>query len=142
MKRLLVASLLCAVFLVNVPLLAAVPDAAASVAAAAKTNGLPAPKETSSVTQHRVSIDGQAIQYTATAGTLLLYNDKHQPTASVFYIAYIKNGVRDPGTRPLTFAYNGGRVSPRHWWTSAGSDRGASSGRHRRISAPSSRLTG
>ena len=108
MKRLLVASLLCAVFLVNLPLQAAAPAAAESTASAAKTGGLPAPKETSAVTQHRVSIDGHAIQYTATAGTLLLYNDKHQPTASVFYIAYTKNGVRDPGTRPVTFAYNGG----------------------------------
>ncbi|MHB8404485.1 MAG: S10 family peptidase [Gammaproteobacteria bacterium] len=103
MKRLLVASLLCAVFLVNLPLQAA-PAAAAS---AAKTGGLPAPRETSAVTQHSVTIDGTTIKYTATAGTLLLKNDKHQPIASVFYIAYTKDGAA-ADKRPVTFTYNGG----------------------------------
>lgn len=45
--------------------------------------------------------------YTATAGTILLRNDKDEPTASVFYIAF----TADHGSlsqRPLTFAYNGG----------------------------------
>lgn len=68
----------------------------------------PAPKERTVVTHASVTIDGQAIPYTATAGTILLYNKKHQPTASVFYIAYTKDGVKDPSTRPITFSYNGG----------------------------------
>jgi carboxypeptidase C (cathepsin A) len=68
---------------------------------------LPVPKERMSVTHASVTIDGRQIPYTATAGTLLLYNKKHQATASVFYIAYTEDGVND-ANRPITFAYNGG----------------------------------
>ncbi len=73
---------------------------------AAKT--LPVPKERTVVTHASVTIDGKTIPYTATTGTILLYNKKHQATASVFYIAYTKDGVKDPSTRPITFAFNGG----------------------------------
>ena len=65
------------------------------------------PKAASVRTQHDVRIDGKTIHYTATAGTLILKNKKNQPTASVFYIAYTKNGAH-PDHRPVTFAYNGG----------------------------------
>ena len=68
----------------------------------------PVPKERTVVTHASVTINGQTIPYTATAGTLLLYNDQQKATASVFYIAYTKDGVSDPGARPVTFAYNGG----------------------------------
>ncbi|MBU6470248.1 MAG: peptidase S10 [Gammaproteobacteria bacterium] len=65
------------------------------------------PAETTAVTRHSVTIDGATLRYTATAGTLLLYDAKHQPTASVFYIAYTQDGAHSD-TRPVTFAYNGG----------------------------------
>lgn len=68
----------------------------------------PVPKEKTEVTHESVVIDGQTIRYTTTAGTLLLYNSKQQATASVFYVAYTQDGVSDPSTRPVTFAYNGG----------------------------------
>ncbi len=68
---------------------------------------LPVPKEQAVVTHASVTIDGQRIPYTTTTGTLLLYNKKHQATASVFYIAYTEDG-KNPATRPITFAYNGG----------------------------------
>jgi len=87
---------------------AAAPTPPAAPAAAAKpVKLLPVPKERTVVSHHHVVIDGQRIAYTATAGTLLLYNAKHQPTASVFYIAYTRDGVHD-AARPVTFAYNGG----------------------------------
>ena len=69
---------------------------------------LPVPKERAVVTHASVTIAGRTIPYTATPGTLLLYNSKHPATARMFYIAYIKDGVTDPATRPITFAYNGG----------------------------------
>ncbi|MGH8283698.1 MAG: S10 family peptidase [Gammaproteobacteria bacterium] len=81
-------------------------DAAATVAAH-KIAAQPVPQETRSVTRHSVVIDGENIKYTATAGTLLLKNEKNEPTASVFYIAYTKDGA-NPNQRPVTFAYNGG----------------------------------
>ncbi len=73
---------------------------------AAKTS--PVPKERTVLTHANVTIDGKTIPYTATAGTLLLYNKKHQATASVFYIAYTEDGVSNLSGRPITFAYNGG----------------------------------
>ena len=75
---------------------------------------LPIPKETSSVTQHSVTIDGQTIKYTATAGTLLVDNDKGKPIGSFFYVAYTKNGT-DFSRRPLTFLFNGGPGSSSIW---------------------------
>jgi carboxypeptidase C (cathepsin A) len=59
-------------------------------------------------TQHTVLIQGRRLAYTATAGTIILHNAKGQPTAKVFYIAYTKDGVGNPATRPVTFSYNGG----------------------------------
>jgi carboxypeptidase C (cathepsin A) len=69
---------------------------------------LPVPQERTVATHASVTIDGQNIPYTATAGTLLLYNKQHEATASVFYIAYTKDGVKDLSDRPITFAFNGG----------------------------------
>jgi carboxypeptidase C (cathepsin A) len=95
-------------------LLAAAPFAAAQMGPrppappAHKAKPLPVPHERSVVTHASVTIAGQTIPYTATAGTLLLYNAKHQPTASMFYIAYTRDGVSDLAQRPITFAYNGG----------------------------------
>ena len=59
-------------------------------------------------TQHTIEIAGKNIPYTATAGTIILHNDKDEPTAKMFYIAFTKDHVSDPASRPATFAYNGG----------------------------------
>src|SRR5580692_9816203 len=74
----------------------------------AKTPDKPVPAEKSSVTDHTIQLAGQSISYTATAGTILLKNEKNEPTASLFYVAYTRSGAGDPGTRPLAFIYNGG----------------------------------
>ncbi len=77
--------------------------------AAAKHGAVPAaPKARTVITRGSVVIDGRRIAYTATAGTIILRNQAGEPTASMFYVAYTKDGVRDPGKRPVTFAYNGG----------------------------------
>ncbi|MGP6156199.1 MAG: S10 family peptidase [Vulcanimicrobiaceae bacterium] len=60
------------------------------------------------VTHHTVQIGATQVRYAATAGTLLLYDAKNQPTASVFYHAYVAEGLGSSARRPLTFAYNGG----------------------------------
>lgn len=67
----------------------------------------PSPKDRSVVTHHRITINGTTIAYTATAGTIVIKNAKHQPEASIFYVAYTKDGA-DRATRPVTFLYNGG----------------------------------
>ena len=89
-------------------------DAPAAATAKAKAAAAPVPQETKSVTHGSVVINGQTIRYTATAGTLLLRNDKNEPTASMFYVAYTKDGS-NPTHRPLTFLYNGGPGSSSIW---------------------------
>lgn len=73
------------------------------------------PKAETSVTHGIVKVDGETIRYTATAGTLILKNDAHKPIGSMFYVAYTKDGVADPATRPVTFLYNGGPGSSSLW---------------------------
>ncbi|MBU6404372.1 MAG: peptidase S10 [Pseudomonadota bacterium] len=73
------------------------------------------PKDEKSVTHGSVTINGKRIDYTATAGTIILKNKEGKPTGSMFYVAYVKNGVRDPSTRPIAFLYNGGPGSSSVW---------------------------
>ncbi len=71
-------------------------------------SALPVPKQHSVVTHHVATIGGKRIAYDAIAGTLLLYDAKDEPTASVFYHAYVAQGLGPTSRRPLTFSYNGG----------------------------------
>lgn len=75
----------------------------------------PIPPEKSVVTHHQMTVDGQTLHYTATAGTLLIRDgeDDH-PYGSIFYVAYTLDGA-DPNTRPVTFLYNGGPGSSTIW---------------------------
>jgi len=73
------------------------------------------PKEQKSVTQGSVTVEGQRIDYDATAGTIILKNDKGEPTGSMFYVAYTKRGVKNEKQRPVTFFYNGGPGSSTVW---------------------------
>ncbi len=75
----------------------------------------PAPKEKVSKSKHTVVIDGQEIAYTATAGTLILKDEEDKPKASLFYVAYTRDGVEDVAQRPLTFSFNGGPGSSSVW---------------------------
>jgi carboxypeptidase C (cathepsin A) len=68
-----------------------------------------------SITKHSVTIGGKLIHYTATAGTVLLKNEKEDSVALLGFTAYIKDGETDPGNRPITFAYNGGPGSSSMW---------------------------
>ena len=73
------------------------------------------PKDEKSVTRGSVTVNGKRIDYTTTAGTIVLKNKKGQPTGSMFYVAYVKDGVRDPSARPIAFLYNGGPGSSSIW---------------------------
>lgn len=77
--------------------------------------GSAAPKAETSVTHGSVTVNGETIRYTATAGTLILKNKDEKPIASMSYVAYTKDGVSDPDTRPITFLYNGGPGSSTIW---------------------------
>jgi len=67
----------------------------------------PAPEEKSSVTHHSARIGGQTINYTATAATYNIKADDGTVKASMFYVAYVKDGA-EPTKRPISFVYNGG----------------------------------
>src|SRR5207302_4581803 len=73
------------------------------------------PKEESSVTDHTIKIAGQTIPYKATAATILIRNDKDDPTALIYYTAYTRSDVKDMSQRPVSFLYNGGPGSSSVW---------------------------
>jgi carboxypeptidase C (cathepsin A) len=75
---------------------------------------IPIPPENTSVTKHDWIANGQTIHYTATAGNLLIHDDKDKPNGSIFYVAYTQDGA-DTKTRPVTFFYNGGPGSATIW---------------------------
>jgi carboxypeptidase C (cathepsin A) len=80
----------------------------------ADPDATPAPVETATPTRHSVSIGGHSYKYTATAGTLIIRDDKNEPQASVFYVAYTLDGAK-ADHRPVTFLYNGGPGSSSVW---------------------------
>lgn len=73
------------------------------------------PLESAVTTEHTVTIDGQVIPYSATAGTLPVYNPEGEAVAAVFYVYYERTDVDDRGDRPLTFSFNGGPGSSSIW---------------------------
>src|SRR5262245_51559787 len=60
-----------------------------------------------SVTEHTLDARTRKITYTATAGTLPIFDQTGERKASVFYTAYVASGS-DAATRPVTFLVNGG----------------------------------
>src|SRR5260370_29099354 len=81
----------------------------------AETGAAAPPKEESSVTDHIIKLGGQTIPYKATAATILLKNEKDEPTALVYYTAYTRSDVKDLSQRPIAFVYNGGPGSSSVW---------------------------
>lgn len=73
------------------------------------------PKGEISTTSHAVKIDGKVINYKALAGTMLLRNNDDEPIALHGFTAYIKDGVTDVRTRPISFVFNGGPGSSSIW---------------------------
>ncbi len=74
-----------------------------------------APVEKRSVTSHSITLGGQRLAYTATAGTVVLRDDDGKAKASIFSVSYVKDGVSDPATRPVTFCFNGGPGAASLW---------------------------
>src|SRR5262245_58881454 len=66
----------------------------------------PAPKSFTS--SHSGTFHGTKVTYTATVGETILENDQHEPEATIWSTAYVKDGVTDPAERAVTFLWNGG----------------------------------
>jgi len=80
---------------------------------AQKERSLPA--DTMVKTKHTVTIKGQPISYTATAGTQPVWNEDGKPIAALCYTYYERSGVKDNATRPLVISFNGGPGSASVW---------------------------
>nr|WP_274637652.1 hypothetical protein [Microbacterium bovistercoris] len=74
----------------------------------------PAVEETVS-SRHCLTVDAGSIDYTATAGTVLIRDDDGGPLASMFYLAYVADRAADAPRRPVTFLFNGGPGSASLW---------------------------
>jgi carboxypeptidase C (cathepsin A) len=70
-----------------------------------------------SVTEHSIDLPGGKLAYTATAGTLSLFDQSGERSAAIYYTAYVaknpdknpdKNADKSDENRPVTFAFNGG----------------------------------
>jgi carboxypeptidase C (cathepsin A) len=73
------------------------------------------PRDESAETQHSITIDGVALGYTATAGTLVMKEEDGKARATFFYVAYTRTNTSDPARRPITFSFNGGPGSSSVW---------------------------
>jgi carboxypeptidase C (cathepsin A) len=71
-------------------------------------------KDNVSTTTHSIRIGSDAINYTARAGTMVMKDEDGNAKASVFFVAYTRDGV-DSAKRPVTFAFNGGPGSSSVW---------------------------
>ena len=68
------------------------------------------------VSRHSIRVHGSTLTYTATTGMLPIRNDTTGAVeGGIFFVAYNKDGVGDPGTRPLSFVFNGGPGSSTVW---------------------------
>ncbi len=67
------------------------------------------PGESAAITHRTVSIGGQSIAYTATAGHLTTIDPiTSKSNATMFYVAYTQDNPDPSKPRPVTFFYNGG----------------------------------
>jgi len=84
--------------------------AATASPAAAEQHRLPP----DSTTKHALALPGRTLNFTATAGSIRLFDDKGEPQADIAYTSYQLDGA-DHGSRPVTFFFNGGPGASSAW---------------------------
>jgi len=65
-------------------------------------------------TKHTLALPGRTLAFTATAGSIRLFDGKGEPEADIAYTAYQLDGT-DQRTRPVTFLFNGGPGASSAW---------------------------
>lgn len=80
---------------------------AAPAAAQQPAGGVLALLPADEVTHHTLTLGGRTLAYTATAGTIPLFDRNGERSAAVFYTAYVLDDAAAE-TRPVTFVFNGG----------------------------------
>lgn len=73
------------------------------------------PTESKIITEHKVTIKGTDIPYSAMAGTQPVWDDDGNPVATLFYTYYRRSDVKDVDRRPLFISFNGGPGSASVW---------------------------
>lgn len=71
--------------------------------------------ESAVITKGMVTIKGQPVSYTATAGTLPVRDQNGAPIASIFYTYFQRTDVKDNVQRPLFISFNGGPGTASVW---------------------------
>ncbi|OCX50529.1 carboxypeptidase [Mucilaginibacter sp. PPCGB 2223] len=71
--------------------------------------------DSATTTKHTVTIKGQVVPYTATAGSIPVWDEDGRPIAGVFYTYYERDDVTDRTNRPLVISFNGGPGTPSVW---------------------------
>ena len=74
-------------------------------------------------TRHRLTVGGATLDYTATAGRVVLREEVHEDgtfvghraKAEISLVSYVVDGDGDSRRRPVTFAFNGGPGSSSVW---------------------------
>jgi len=94
------------------PLAAALKDVAATAGQRAAQEGDGGAGEQPVVTRHELVVEGNRLQYKATAGKMAV--PRGEAEGEVFYVAYQLEGDTDP-RRPVTFAFNGGPGASAVW---------------------------
>ncbi len=67
-----------------------------------------------STTKQTLDLPGRSLAFTATAGSIRLFDDKREPQADIAYTSYQLDGT-DRATRPVTFVFNGGPGAASAW---------------------------
>lgn len=73
------------------------------------------PTDTTVITKHTTTINGQSIKYTAQTGTQPLWSVDGKSIATLFYTYYKRDLPGDNGNRPLVISFNGGPGSASVW---------------------------
>jgi carboxypeptidase C (cathepsin A) len=81
-----------------------------SAPAAGEAHKLPA----DSTTKQTLALPGRTLEFTATAGSIQLSDDKGEPQADIAYTAYQLDNT-DHATRPVTLLFNGGPGASSAW---------------------------
>ena len=67
-----------------------------------------------STTRQTLALPGRTLDFTATAGSIRLFDDKGEPQADIAYTSYQLEGT-DRANRPVTFLFNGGPGASSAW---------------------------
>ncbi len=75
----------------------------------------PIPQAKSFITQHEIISGGKAVKFKAVASETYLKDNEGDSIASIWSVAYLKEGLSDQAKRPVTFVFNGGPGSSSIW---------------------------